>query len=47
MSEDIERRLKSELQILLEENPQIAPTQLIDGEKLITTVVESGVPKLT
>lgn len=47
MSEDIEQRLKSELQTLLEENPELEPTQLIDGDNLIILAVENGIPRLT
>ena len=45
MSEDIEQR--ADLQALLEDNPEIEPTQFIDGDKLVILMVESGVPILT
>jgi hypothetical protein len=45
MSEDIDQR--TNLQALLEDNPEIEPIQFIDGDKLVTLMVESGVPILT
>ena len=42
MSDDIEHRVREELQELLDENPQIAPTQFIDGDKLATVSVADG-----
>ena len=47
MSDDIEHRVREELQELLDENPQIAPTQFIDGDKLATVSVADGVPQIT
>ena len=47
MSDDIEHRLREELQALLDENPQLSPTQFIDGEKLATVSVSDGVPQVT
>ena len=46
MSDDIEHRARTELQELLDENPQIAPTQFIDGDKLATVSVAEGVPQI-
>lgn len=45
MSEDNEQR--TDLQALLEDKPEIEPTQFIDGDKLVILMVESGVPALT
>ena len=45
MSEDNEQR--AGLQELLKDNPEIELTQFVDGDKLVTLLVESGVPTLT
>jgi hypothetical protein len=47
MSDDIEHRVREELQELLDAHPQIAPTQFIDGDKLATVSVAEGVPQIT
>ena len=47
MSDDIEHRVREELQELLEENPHLSPTQFIDGDKLATVSVADGVPQIT
>ena len=46
MSDEIEHRVSEELQQLLDENPQLAPTQFIDGDKLTTVAVCDGVPQI-
>lgn len=47
MSDDIQHRVREELQQLLDENPRLAPTQFIDGDKLTTVAVCDGVPQIT
>ena len=47
MSDDIEHRVRGELQELLDANPQMAPTQFIDGDQLATVSVADGVPQIT
>jgi hypothetical protein len=47
MSDDIEHRVREELQELLDENPHLSPIQFIDGDKLATVSVADGVPQIT
>ncbi|HVM47974.1 MAG TPA: hypothetical protein VMU04_08100 [Candidatus Acidoferrum sp.] len=46
MSDEIEQHVREELQQLLDESPQLAPTQFIDGDKLTTVAVCDGVPQI-
>jgi hypothetical protein len=46
MSADIEQLMQGELQQLLIETPNLGPSQLIDEDKLITLVIQDGVPKV-
>lgn len=46
MSGDIEQRLRAELQGLLDDHPQIEPTQFIEGDTLITLSVSDGIPQI-
>ena len=39
MSGDIEQRLRTELQRLLDENPNLEPTQFIFGNQIVTVAV--------
>lgn len=47
MSDDLDHGDRGELQQLLDENPQLAPTQFIDEDKLATVGVCDGVPQIT
>ena len=46
MSGDIEQRLRTELQRLLDENPNLEPTQFIFGNQIVTVAVTDGIPQL-
>lgn len=46
MSGDIEQRLRAELQRLLDENPNLDPTQFIFGNQIVTVAVTDGIPQL-
>lgn len=46
MSGDIEQRLRTELQKLLDENPNLEPTQFIFGNQIVTVAVTDGIPHL-
>jgi len=46
MSGDIEQRLRTELQRLLDENPNLEPTQFIFGNQIVTVAVADGIPHL-
>lgn len=46
MSGDIEQRLGTELQGLLDEHPHLEPTQFIEGNKLVTVSVDDGIPQI-
>ena len=46
MSGDIEQRLRTELQKLLDENPNLEPTQFIFGNQIVTVAVTDGIPQL-
>lgn len=46
MTGDIEQRLRTELQRLLDENPNLDPTQFIFGNQIVTVAVTDGIPHL-
>ena len=46
MSGDIEQRLRAELQLLLDANSHIEPTQFIESNTLITVSVADGIPQI-
>jgi len=46
MSGDIEQRLGTELQGLLDDHPHLEPTQFIEGNKLVTVSVDDGIPQI-
>ncbi len=46
MNGDIEQRLRTELQRLLDENPNLEPTQFIFGNQIVTVAVTDGIPQL-
>lgn len=41
-----ESKIRKELQELLEENPNLEPTQLVDGAQVVTLTIVEGVPHL-
>lgn len=45
-SKDITTRLEEELQELLDQNPQMAPLQFLDGTDIVTMSVTDGIPKV-
>lgn len=44
MSDDIEQRLKTELQRLLDQNPDLEPVQFIESNQIVTVSVAEGIP---
>ena len=46
MTGDIEQRLRTELQRLLDENPDLEPTQFVFGNQIVTVAVTDGIPHL-
>jgi hypothetical protein len=46
MSGDIEQRLRTELQRLLDENPDLEPAQFIEGNQIVTVAVSDGIPQI-
>ncbi len=44
MSDDIEQRLRTELQRLLDQNPNLEPVQFIESNQIVTVSVAEGIP---
>ena len=46
MSDDIEQRLRSELQRLLDQNPELGPVQFVEGNQIVTVSTSDGIPQI-
>lgn len=46
MSGDIEQRLRTELQRLLDQNPDLGPVQFIESNQIVTVSVADGIPQI-
>lgn len=44
MSGDVEQRLRSELQRLLDQNPDLGPVQFLESNQIVTVSVADGIP---
>ena len=44
---DIEQRMREELQTLLDENPHLEPTAMLDNGQVATLTIIDGIPKIT
>jgi hypothetical protein len=46
MSDDIEQRLRTELQRLFDQNPNLEPVQFIESNQIVTVSVADGIPQV-